>query len=73
MVSIVMFTLYVCLSYNVAMYHQLADVTTFVKEIFVIGLALAWNIDAYLNEELKNRRLNRINSAASVTSTSSDI
>lgn len=55
------------------MYHQLADVTTFVKEIFVIGLALAWNIDAYLNEELKNRRLNRINSAASVTSTSSDV
>lgn len=55
------------------MYHQLADVTTFVKEIFVIGLALAWNIDAYLNEELKNRRLNRINSAASVTSTSSEV
>lgn len=50
LISVCVYSIYICFSYNLAKYHSSADLAIFVSEILLLGLAVSYNVDAYIEK-----------------------
>lgn len=48
LISLCVFSIYVCFARNIAQYHSPSDIASFLCEMLVLGYAVAANIDSFL-------------------------